>query len=225
MRISISGTAHSGKSSLVKSFLYTWKNYKSPEKTYRDLLKEEGLDHSSKTTTDTQERILDFMIDQLQSYDDTSKVIYDRCPLDNIAYSMWCHDKNKEGFTREFISKQITLVRESMRHLDIIFICRYNEQVGKTTEKENELREKDPSYIKEVDNILYSLYQQWMQNPESNVFFPKEDVPCLIVLPDDQQQRIDLIAEYVNPQGELFADEESILNPDNLNELEQLVKS
>jgi predicted ATPase len=225
MRISISGTAHSGKSSLVKSFLYTWKNYKSPEKTYRDLLKEEGLDHSSKTTTDTQERILDFMVDQLQSNDNTSKVIYDRCPLDNIAYSMWCHDKNKDGFTREFISKQITLARESMRHLDIIFICRYNEHVGKTTEKENELREKDPSYIKEVDNILYSLHQQWMQNPESNVFFPKEDTPCLIVLPDDQQQRIDLIAEYVNPQGELFSDEESILNPDNLNELEQLVKS
>ena len=67
MRISISGTAHSGKTTLLNSFLYTWKNYESPDKTYRDLLKEESLDHSSKTTTKTQERILDFMIDQLQS--------------------------------------------------------------------------------------------------------------------------------------------------------------
>ena len=177
MRISISGTAHSGKTTLLNSFLYTWKNYESPDKTYRDLLKEESLDHSSKTTTKTQERILDFMIDQLQSYDKESKVIYDRCPLDNIAYSMWCHDKNKDGFTREFIASQINLVRESMRHLDLIFICRYNEKIGKQTDNDNDLREKDTQYIKEVDNLLYSLYQQWMQNPEADVFFPKEDIP------------------------------------------------
>ena len=224
MRISISGTAHCGKTTLLNSFLYTWKNFESPDKTYRDLLKEESLDHSSKTTTETQERILDFMIDQLQAYDKESKVIFDRCPLDNIAYSMWCHDKNKDGFTREFITNQIKLVRESMRYLDIIFICRYNDKVGKTTENENSLREKDTSYIKEVDNILYSFYQQWMQNPEADIFFPKEDVPCLILLPDDQQQRIDLIAEYITPDGEQYGDEESILNPNNLNELEALVK-
>ena len=224
MRISISGTAHSGKSTLLDSFLHTWKNYESPKQTYRDLLKEESLDHSSKTTPKTQERILDFMIDQLQEHDKDSKVAYDRCPLDNIAYTMWCNEKGKKGFTREFVAKQIKLMRESMRYLDIIFLCRYNQQYGDTTENNNELREKDSSYIKEVDNILYSLYQQWMQNPEADIFFPKEDTPCIIVLPDDQQQRIDLIAEYIDPLGEQYSEEESILNPQNLNELENLVK-
>tara|TARA_R100000664_G_C2759090_1_gene148517 strand:- start:4601 stop:5338 length:738 start_codon:yes stop_codon:yes gene_type:complete len=224
MRISISGTAHSGKTTLINSFLYTWKNFESPDKTYRDLLKEESLNHSSKTTTKTQERILDFMVDQLQTYDKESKVIFDRCPLDNIAYSLWCHDKNKKGFNREFIASQINLVRESMRFLDIVFICRYNDNQGKTTDNENNLREKDNTYIKEVDNILFSLYQQWEQNPNADVFFPKDDVPCLILLPDDTQARIDLIAEYITPDGEQYGDEESILNPNNLNELEQLVK-
>ena len=37
MRISISGTAHSGKTTLLNSFLYTWKNYESPDKTYNDI--------------------------------------------------------------------------------------------------------------------------------------------------------------------------------------------
>ena len=40
MRIAFSGTANSGKSTMVKSFLHTWSNYKTPEETYRDKLNE-----------------------------------------------------------------------------------------------------------------------------------------------------------------------------------------
>ena len=47
MRIAFSGTGNSGKSETIKSFLYTWKQYKQPEKTYRDILEEEKLDHST----------------------------------------------------------------------------------------------------------------------------------------------------------------------------------
>ena len=179
---------------------------------------------SPKTTSKTQERILDFMLDQLQEYDKDSKVVYDRCPLDNIAYTMWCHDKNKKGFSKTFVSKQIQLMRESMRFLDIIFLCRYNEQSGQSTDNGNKLREKDTRFIKEIDNIFFSLYNQYMHNPEADIFFPKGDTPCIIILPDDQQGRIDLISEYVNTDGELFGEEESILNPDNIDKLEQLVK-
>jgi len=38
------------------------------------------------------------------------------------------------------------------------------------------------------------------------------------------QQRIDLIAEYVAPDGGMHSEEDSVLNPDNLKELEQLVR-
>ena len=62
MRIAFSGTGNSGKTTLVKSFLYTWDNYITPEKSYRDILIEEDLSHSSNTTTETQEKILNFFI-------------------------------------------------------------------------------------------------------------------------------------------------------------------
>ena len=62
MRIAFSGTGNSGKSTLLKSFLYTWKNFSTPEKTYRDVIEEKNLDHSSKTTTNTQKEILNFML-------------------------------------------------------------------------------------------------------------------------------------------------------------------
>ena len=221
MRIAFSGTGNSGKSTLLKSFIYTWKNYITPEETYRDIITEENLQHSSNTTPVTQEKILNFMIDQLQLNDKDDKIAYDRCPLDNIAYSMWCHDKGIEGFTKKFVTKQITLMRESMRHLDIIFLCRFDE---KQAVEDDGFRDTDVKFIKEVDNIFYSLYNQYIQNPEADIFFPAGDTPCILPLPDDQQQRIDLIAEYIAPGGDLISDEESILNPNNLNELETLVK-
>ena len=221
MRIAFSGTGNSGKTTLLKSFIYTWDNYTTPEKTYRDVINEENLQHSSKTTVATQEKILNFMIDQLQSSDKDNKIAYDRCPLDNIAYSMWCHDKGITGFTKKFITKQIALMRESMRHLDIVLLCRFDE---KQTVKDDGFRDTDVKFIKEVDNIFYSLYNQYVQNPEADIFFPAGDTPCILPLPNDQQQRIDVIAEYIAPGGDLISDEESILNPNNLNELESLVR-
>lgn len=220
MRIAFSGTGNSGKTTLVKSFLYTWKNYTTPEKTYRNVIDEDNLSHSSATTTETQEKILSFMIDQIQDSDQSDKVVYDRCPLDNIAYSMWSHDKGTEGFTKDFVTKQIKLMKESMRSLDIIFLCRFD---SRQKVEDDGFRDTDINFIKEIDNIFYSLYRQYTEHPEADIFFPHGDAPCIILLPDNPQERIDMVAEYVGPDGDMYGDEDSILNPENINELERLV--
>ena len=220
MRIAFSGTGNSGKTTLLKSYLYTWKNYNTPEKTYRDVIEEKNLQHSSKTTTKTQEQILNFMIDQLQSSSKEDNVAYDRCPLDNIVYSMWCHDKGIKGFTKKFTTKQIALMREASRHLDIIFLCRFDE---KQAIEDDGFRDTDKTFIEEIDNIFYSLYRQYTEYPEADIFFPKGDAPCIIELPNEAQERIDLIAEYVTPEGDMYGDEHSIFNTNNVDQLEDLV--
>ncbi len=218
MRIAFSGTGNSGKTTLVKSFVHTCKNYTTPEKTYRGVLEEENLPHSSKTTTKTQEKILNFMIEQVQEADKDSNIIFDRCPLDNIAYSMWCNEKKVKGFTNSYVAKQIELMRESMRFLDIIFLCRFDES---QVVEDDGFRDTDKEFIKEVDNIFQSLYLQYTQNPEADVFFPKGDSPCIIELPNKGQERIDLIAEYVTPDGNMYGDDSSIFS--DIDELEKLV--
>lgn len=221
MRIAFSGTANTGKTTLIKNFLAVWSQFLSPEKTYRDVIKEKNLSHSSATTTETQWEILNFMIDQLQSYDKKTKVVFDRCPLDNLAYTMWAYEKGIEGFDKEFVEKCITLTKESMRHIDIIFLLKYDESIKIV---EDELRDTDIAHIKEVDNIFAALYEQYYQNPEADVFFPKHDSPGIIVLPTNPQRRIDIIAEYLDPSGDVYGDEHSLFNPDKLNELEALVR-
>ena len=221
MRIAISGTANTGKSTLVKNFLAVWSNYKTPEKTYRDLIKEKNLEHSSKTTTDTQWDILNFMIDQLQEHDKDSNVVFDRCPLDNLVYTLWAHNKEIEGFDKEYVDKCINLTKESMRHLDIIFLLRYDPSIKIV---DDELREVNKEYIEEIDNIFNSLFLQYEQNCDADIFFPKDDSPGIIVLPTKPQQRIDTIAEYISPSGDIYGDEQSLFTPENLTAIETLMK-
>lgn len=220
MRIAFSGAANTGKTTTVRSFLYTWSNYTTPEKTYRDLIREKNLSHSSKTTPETQTLILDFLLDQIQNKTAADNIVYDRCPLDALVYSLWCNGKGIEGFDDDYIKKQITLTKESMRFLDIIFICKYDASQGVQVDG---LRDADEEYIKEIDNIFESVYQQYAQNLDADIFFPKNDSPFIAVLPDNPQARIDLIADYVALDGGMYSEEESILNPNKLNTLEQLV--
>ena len=220
MRIAFSGTANSGKSTLVKSFLHTWDNYTTPKVTYRDHLEETGVEHSSKTTPATQTAVLNFLVDQVQGVKPTAKVVYDRCPLDAIAYSMWANEKGIEGFTEDFVKDQITMSKEALRSLDIIFMTRFSADFDVV---DDGTRDADVNYITEVDNIFYTLYRQYMTAPSADVFFPKDDSPCMILLPDNPQDRVNLIAEYVTPDGGMYGEEESILNPDNIADLERLV--
>ena len=221
MRLSLTGAANTGKTSLLQSFLHTWKTYKTPEKTYRDIIEEKQLEHSSKTTTETQTEILNFITDQQLGKTVDDDIIYDRCTLDVLAYTIWAHEKGIEGFDTAFVNTQIKLVRESLRALDIIFICKFNENMSV---EDDGKRDANKEYIVEINNIIESLYQQYKQNIDSDIFFPKDDSPCLIKLPDSMQQRVDLIAEYVAPDGGMHSEEDSVLNPNNINELEQLLK-
>ena len=64
MRVAVMGTACVGKSTFVSDFLKNWSDvYIQPEKTYRDIVKEKNLKHSKETSKETQQSILDFMVD------------------------------------------------------------------------------------------------------------------------------------------------------------------
>lgn len=221
MRIAFSGCQNTGKTTLINNFLEVWKGYKKPEKSYRDVLVEKGLPHSSETTTETQMAVLNFMLDQLQATSAGDKIVFDRCPLDNLAYTLWAHMKGIEGFDKPFVDKTILLTKEAMRSLDIIFLLNRDESIAIVNDG---VRDTDEVYIAEIDNIFNALFDQYELHYDKDTFFPKDDSPGLIKLPAHPQQRIDAIADYINPDGDIYGDEHSILNPNNLNELEVLVK-
>lgn len=228
MRIAISGTANQGKTTLIKDFLAEWPNHKTESQTYRDLIKSENLPHSKKATKDSQWKILNHMVDELQKYTSKDYVIFDRCPLDNLVYSLWCYEKKTTDIDKEFIDKCIPIVRESMRQLDIIFFTPITKVAPVPLSKDG-LRETDPTYIKEIDAIFKAIYQQHVQNAGKNPFFPKDDSPAMIEVFGNRLERIQMIKLYLDVDGDLIggdaASAQALFNPDNMAEMEALLKS
>jgi hypothetical protein len=135
---------------------------------------------------------------------------------------MWSFDKQKSDIDKEFIDKCIPLVCESMRHLDIIFFIPIT-RVATVKVEERELREVDKSFIEEIDNIFKAVQRSYYTG--KSPFFPKDDSPAIIEVFGSPEERIKMIELYLNKDGELHGEEESVLNPENLDYMETLLKA
>ena len=215
MRIAISGTACQGKTTLLNDFLKTYTDYKTPEKTYRSIIQDDK--HSKHTSVETQWKILDFMSEQLTQHHSGDNVIFDRCPLDNMVYSLWCYERGIDGFDKVYIDKTIALFRETMKLLDIIFFIPIT-RVATIEIKGDTQRETDAQYIKEIDNLFKAMYQQWLQ-PESS-FFEKDDRPAIIEIFGSPQERMHMIKLYVDEESGDAVSEQGILNPTEIQDIE-----
>jgi predicted ATPase len=219
MRIAISGTACQGKTTLIKDFLGQWPNYVTPKKTYRDIIKENDLDHSSKTNKKTQWEILNFMIEEQQKYRRGQNIIFDRCPLDNLVYSLWAAEQPDNDIDDEFIKKCIPLVRESFRNLDIIFFTPIT-KVALVPLEEDDLRETNPKTIEEIDNIFKAVHRDHEENPKTT-FFIVDDKPAIIEVFGSRTERIEILKLYIDPSGEASAPG-NILDEETLQEIKKL---
>lgn len=221
MRISISGPTNSGKTTLIKEFLNRWPMYSHPSKTYRDIILESKLEHSTNTTELTQLSILNWMIEEQIKYPKGSKVIYDRCPLDNLIYTLFGNSRGQ--ISDDIAGTVIPIVRESMKDLDIIFLLRYNPHIKVV---DDGMRDTDMNFILETDKMFGDLFEQYMENLDDDVFFPKEDCPAIIEL--DQNflsinDRIGFISEFIDCNGNLIESDGSVLDPENLRMYEQMM--
>jgi len=222
MRIAITGAACQGKSTLVENFIKKWPSYKRSKESYRTAIKEENLKINKEADSNSQLKILNCLIDDLQVTEKTDKIIFDRCPLDNLVYSMWSFEKGCSDIDKDFIDKCIPLVRESMRHLDIVFFIPIT-KVSPVKIEEKKLRETDKTFIKETDNIFKAIHRSYFtgQSP----FFPKDDSPAIIEIFGTPEERIKMIELYLNSEGNLHGEEESVLSKESLDYMETILSA
>ena len=211
MRIAISGSGNQGKSTLIKDFLAEWPQFETESETYRKKITSEDLPHSKNTTKDTQWKILNHMIDEMQTFKSDDNIIMDRCPIDNLIYSLWAFEKGIGDIDKEFIDKCIPLVCESMKHLDIIFFLPIT-KAAPVKIVDDKMRETDPIYIKEIDNIFKMIGAQHHENNGRNPFFPKDDAPGWIEIFGQPQVRIAMIKQYLDVDGDLIGGTEESMN-------------
>jgi predicted ATPase len=220
MKISISGTSCTGKSTLLEAMLRRWPMYITPTMTYRDVIKEHKLSHSSVTNEETQLMILNWMLEEQDKYKKGQKVVYDRCPWDNLAYTLQGNMNNQ--ISDSVTAATIDIVKASLKEIDIIFWLRHDPDIKIV---DDGMRDTNLQFIKETDQIFADLYQQYAEHLETSPFYLMENCPAIIeVIGTSVDDRLNWIGEFIDEKGDLIETTQSILDPENADILEQLLK-
>jgi predicted ATPase len=215
MRISVSGTTKTGKSCYIQDFLDIWPDYNTPKQSYRDIVTDSECLREGSTTQNVQKEILDHMCEEHKKYTTSNKIVFDRCPLDNLAYTLWAYDKGK--VTEDFVSETVESVKEALKGIDIIFLL----PVSKTSPIDYKFTEDQAVFRSEVDNIFKGLYQQWMNNPKCE-FFDTRDKPAIIEIFGTRSQRIALTRMYLNDAGDPIDSTPTLEHLQELADMKQL---
>jgi thymidylate kinase len=202
------GAGAVGKSTLIDQFIEKWPMYKKPEKTYRDIIKEKNLKLNKEGNKESQKAILDALVEEVQQVAATEEpfVVFDRCVVDNIAYTLWHYAKDTEGFTQEFIMDSQAIANIALKYYDIIFYLPVRKEIP-LTEKEN--RDTDETFRDEIDNIFKALVVSYEKQTGS--FFPKEDCPAVIELEGPADMRLPQISLYIKDNGRPYGEEDGSL--------------
>ncbi|MDY7093213.1 MAG: AAA family ATPase [Acidobacteriota bacterium] len=114
MRIALSGTHRTGKSTLLEELARLLPDYALVEEPYH-LLAEEGYVFSQPPSLEDFEAQLERSLEELEREEE--KVLFDRCPLDFLAYLAVHEDANHFSLDR-----WLPQVRDAIENLDLVVL-------------------------------------------------------------------------------------------------------
>ena len=112
MRVAISGTHGVGKSTLIEEFLQKHPEFVHEPEPYTVLVEDLGEEFAAEPCVEDFRRQLDFNIERLIQHAASDNVIYERCPVDFLAYIHALDPQIAEALMES--------VSEAMQHLDLI---------------------------------------------------------------------------------------------------------
>lgn len=208
-KIGIIGTQCIGKSTLIEDMMLQWPQLSTPERTYRDLIKEKNLPINKNGTKESQGLILDFLVEEANKNYGKKKMIFDRTPLDNLAYTFWLHDKGTSDIDEQFIDDSVIKVRNAISQYSILFYLPLIEKNNvPLTPKEQ--REIDPIYRAEIDVLFDTFYRAW--EARNTRLFNNNDTPPIIPVFGDPLERIKMMALYINDKCEFYGENDTLLS-------------
>jgi nicotinamide riboside kinase len=194
MRIAISGSHSLGKSTLVHQWVEAHGRYRREEEPYRAL----GL-HGPyeicfrEASTRLQNGIqLYYCISRVHRYASPDEsVIFDRSPVDYIAYSQYTANQSTTDIDQPFIESMLPAVRESLDHLDILAFVPKSERWPVAMEADG-IRPVDHAYRDDVDAIFKQIYRDGRF-----AVMPSQNAPLLVELWGPPEQRLDQLEQAV----------------------------
>lgn len=144
MRIAISGTHCTGKSTLIDEFLRTHSEFVHEPEPYTVLVEDFGDEFAAEPCVEDFYRQLEFNVDRLRLHSRGERVIYERCPIDFLAYIAVLDPKA--------IEPALSVVAESIHQLDRIVYLPLTDNDHMDVEY--------PKLRKAVDRRLSAIYRE-----------------------------------------------------------------
>ena len=146
MRIAVSGTHCSGKSTLVEEFLLRHQSYKYEPEAY-EALYELADDTYPESTAESFFAQLEYHVNRLQLYREGDRVIFERSPLDYVAYLNAFSSLRRSSADSDLATRSVSIARDAVRLLDMIVFL-----PGSEIDAVND--DDDPALRDAVDTLL-----------------------------------------------------------------------
>ena len=191
MRIAISGSHSLGKSTLVWDWVKRHPEYTREEEPFRALDSEmydiRFRQESNRLHNGIQMYYNASRVNLYPSINDD--VIFDRAPVDYIAYSQYTADKKTTDIDDEFVHAMVPRVRETLQRLDLVVFIPMTDRWPVEMEDDG-IRPVDLPYRAEVDAIFKQIYRD-----ERFSVMPEKNRPMLIELWGSREQRLDCLEQ------------------------------
>ena len=191
MRIAISGSHSLGKSTLVWDWIKRHPQYTREEEPFRAL---DGEMYDIRFRQESNR-----LHNGIQMYYNASRVnlyasindcvIFDRAPIDYIAYSQYTADKQTTDIDHAFVEAMVPRVRETLQRLDLVVFVPMTDRWPVDMEDDG-IRPVDLPYRAEVDAIFKQIYRD-----ERFSVMPDKNRPKLIELWGSREQRLDQLQQ------------------------------
>jgi hypothetical protein len=186
MRIAVSGTHFIGKSTLIEDFIKTHPQYKCESEPYYKLQEEKQIDVSLEPSLDFFLEQLEYSMAQLNEDANEQNIIFDRCPVDFLAYAMYILGQDSIDINNSEISEIFPDIKEALNHLDLIVF------LPLTNKNSIDYTEENPAYRKAVDKYFKQIYQDGVCD-----IFPHYDHPEILEIYGDRLTRLKKLESYL----------------------------
>jgi AAA domain len=186
MRIAVSGTHCIGKSTLIEDFIKAHPEYKCEIEPYYKLQDEKTMELSLEPSLDSLLEQLAYSIDQINQLSNERNVIFDRCPVDFIAYAMCVIEQDSIDINETEVSDRFPEVKDALNNLDLILFLPI------TKEDSIEYTEENPAYRKAVDKCFKKIYRDDICD-----IFPRYSHPRIIEISGNRKTRLKMLESYL----------------------------
>lgn len=186
MRIAVSGTHFIGKSTLIEDFIKKHPQYKCEIEPYYKLQEENSAELSLEPSLDSLVEQLDYSISQINESANTQNIIFDRCPVDFLAYAMCILAQDSIDIHDSEVSDRFVDLKAALNNLDLIIFLPIS------NENHIEYTEENPAFRKAADKYFKKIYRDDICD-----IFPSYNYPKIIEITGDRIERLKKLEGYL----------------------------